>query len=517
MNARGLFCLGFFLLSAFLPLGAPAYPSATSLQAKHSAFTGWKFGDGTFKTLDTTDTITYDYGAGVTRVERTLRIGLVYRSDVSYVEQRQTFSSGFTGNIFWTSNPNGMTVPSPPAGDAAKFGLAVDLVFTDAVAGLPWEITGTTQVDGASCDVVHVEQANAFPIDLYVDDATGAYKRIVIDPGGPRESSIDVLSYGDAVPGKKIVTKWKYAESTATHTVTKIAANTPISNEQLHPPPQTASWVFSNPQPFRIKVSAYRFIVDATVNGVPGKFILDTGSYDVLLSDDFAQRAKIKELGHGESGGIAGGLKQRTGLATIQVGGNTLSNVMVSYGGKALDPDAPDGLLGFDLLGAAIVTLDIAGGTMQIQDPASFDQQALSGVRVLVDLSSLQPSVPMKINGVAPVNATLDSGSPAHVLFAPQIVSKYGLRMLVDNSMIGYYSSHVGVGGVGGGFELDECGYLDSVALGPIVYDHAPACKSRSFRGDNALIGFDFLKGFSKITFGYPQSWIVFTPNPNAQ
>jgi hypothetical protein len=514
MNFRVVFYLGLFLLFLGLPVGTRAADSAAALLAKHVAFTGWTFGDGTIKTLDTTDTVTLDKDGSTNRSERTLRIGLVYRTDANFVQRGETEYAGFTGNIAWSADENGITVPT--LGDSAKLRISQDLFFTDGLSGLPWQPKANAQIDGATYAVARITQADALPIDLYVDPATGAYKRAVFDPGGVNEETLDVLSYGEALPGKKIVTKWRYVDSSTTHALTKIVANASISAEQLHPPSQTASWTFSNSNPFPIVVTPERFIVDAVVNGVPGRFILDTGAAEFFFSDAFAQRAKVRQIGHGFAGGIAGSMKVRVGIVdSLRIGGNALSNVTISYGGQGIDKAAPDGLLGFPLFGAAIVTLDVAGSTLRIQDPATADLQELAGLRVGVDLSTQQPQVPMKINGIAPVNAILDTGAPAHMLFAPEIVTRYNLRMLVDNSAIGYMASHVGEGGISGGYELDECGSLDSVTLGPIVYDHPAACKSGSFRNNEALVGFDFLKGFSKITFGYPQSWIVFTPNSN--
>jgi hypothetical protein len=507
---RMLFSLPVFaLLVAMLPSIPARADDAADLLAKHKAYVGFTFGDGTIQTLTTTDARTLDKDNSVLGTTETKDLGILFRSDVTDLARKSTSSTGFTGNIFWRSNENGITVPL--IGDPAKLIFAENLFYTDAISAEAWTVGDTVQIDGGSYRIVHVTPPSALPIDLYVDPATGAFKRAVFDPGGDYEMTLNVLAYADALPGKKIVSKWKFEGSSATHAYTHILANASVMGEDLHPPAQTATWTFANAQPFPIKITDTRLIVKAKFNGVEGTFIMDTGAAGFFMSDDFAQRAKIKELAHSEAQGIAGTLKVRIGRAdTFEVGGNTLANPIVTYGGKGIDQDAPDGLLGFDMLGAAFVTLDLVNSTLQFQDPATVDPDTIPGIHVAVDLSSGQPVVPVKVNGTADLNALLDSGAPGPVLLPSDYISKNHLRMLIDDSIQGYFASHVTMGGVSGGYESDECGRVDTIALGPIVYQSPGACKSQSFTGDNGLVGFDFLKNFAQISFDYQHSGMIF-------
>ena len=192
----------------------------------------------------------------------------------------------------------------------------------------------------------------------------------------------------------------------------------------------------------------------------------------------------------------------------MKLGGNTLSNVVVYS--QDSDFGDVDGLIGYDLFGGAIVMLNLDSQQMTLFDPAQMQAQDGGGIPVLVDLSSETPTIPMTVNGNIPINATLDSGDLAEVTVSHDLVSKYGLKMLVDTSIQGITSAIRFTRGVGG-VEREECGRLDSISVGPVVYQNAPACKSRSFSGNDALVGFDFIKNFN-IIFDYPHGKMILLP-----
>lgn len=500
------------LLAASLvaaPLAARADDTAASLLAKHAAFVGWQFGQGPNKSFQFTDTVTTDKDGKTIRTTAERRVGIVYRDDVTDLESGTTNHFGYTGNIAWRSDANGFTVPV--IGDPAKATLAWDMVFGEAVQGSPAELRGTKTIDGKQYAIVRVSNPAALPIDLYIDPDTGAYKRVVVDEGGSYEEALTVLGYSDLAPGEKMIGKYKYDGSVATHTAGNISVSA-VSNDQLHPPAQTATWTFSNPNPIPFKMGHYRIIIDAKFNGVPGKFVLDTGAGGIFLAKSFADKAHLKSIGTAEASGIGGSLHTKTMHAdSFEIGGNTLSNLVVYSEDLHLGDEGPDGLIGFDLLAGTFATLDFGNSTLRIQDPASADPSSIQGVHVAADLSSGSPIVPTKVNGSIELNALLDTGAPTHMLIPYDLVSKYGLRMLIDDSVEGYFSSHQVVAGVGG-YEIGECGRLDTVALGPIVYENPSTCKSGSFDGRSGLIGLDFLKGFDKIYFDYPHTGLIFVP-----
>jgi len=134
------------------------------------------------------------------------RIGLAYRRDWGPDD-----ASGFTGRLFWNTTGNGFTVPQ--IGDSARYDLAVDALFAEATTQLPATVRAMTTLDGAPVAIIRVGMNGAFPIDIYEDTSTGAYRQAVIDPGGSNETTIAIRSYITARSGRKIIGSWSYGSA----------------------------------------------------------------------------------------------------------------------------------------------------------------------------------------------------------------------------------------------------------------------------------------------------------------
>ncbi|MBV9269531.1 MAG: clan AA aspartic protease [Candidatus Eremiobacteraeota bacterium] len=501
-----------FALSALMLFGEAGIAradDASALLQKHKSFVGWQFGDGTFKSLAVdSELVKTDTNAVADRIHA-LNVGAIFRQTTQSAQG--TEDDGFTGNIFWSTNINGF--PRPVRGDEVQYIISQQILFNEATSELTGEARGNATVNGKQAQIVRVRPQQGDPIDLYVDPSTGEYVRATIDPDGTYERTIDILAYDEIAPGKKLISKWKYSDSSYEHRNTKVAVNPAFTNGDLHPPAQHATWDFRNSQPFKIRFLdrdvSPRIIVEAKVNGVPGRFILDTGASDIALTREFADRAGVKRLFKTQFGGIGGALRGEMAHAdTIEIGRNVLHNVVVGAGGQPIEKEAPDGLMGFDLMAGAIVSVNLDDQTMTILDPKSNTVDRSNGITVAADLSNGTPNIPMKLNGNIDVNALLDSGAGTYVLYSTKLLN-HGVRMLVDDSQL---ASHMVFGGVGGGLEVGACGNLDKISVGPIVYQNAPACQVRGTVGErDIIVGLDFLKGFN-LLFDYPESYLVLIP-----
>ncbi|MBV8244466.1 MAG: retropepsin-like domain-containing protein [Candidatus Eremiobacteraeota bacterium] len=498
------------MVAAILCASAAAMADdASDLLAKHKAYVGWQFGDGTFRTL-TIDSSLLKNGT-VEGTYHEVRMGAVYRETAT--NDRGTRNDGFTGNIFWSTNLNGF--PRPVRGDEAKYAVSLSYLFNEGTTALMGADRGTASIDGQSVRVVRVGPEGAFPIDLYIDPSSGAYRQAVIDPEGTYNDTLDILGYTDALPGKKIIATWKHADSSYSHRVDKVVANGDVTTEQLHPPAPAAYWEFKNDQPFKIEFidrdAGPRIHVMAKVNGVLGTFLLDTGASDIFLSRAFADKANVKRAFSQQFSGVASTLKGEFAKAdTVEIGGNVLHDVLVGAGGQPGDRDAPDGLIGFDLFAGAIVNVSLDNQTMTILDPKTHEVDHNQGITVAADLSQDVPIIPMMVEHKVQVNALLDSGGGTYMLFNAGLL-KYGVSMLVDPDP-NKIASHLAIGGIGGGYEVGECGNLDNISVGPIVYDHVPACSVHGAVAERQiLVGLDFLKGFNML-FDYPDSYLILIP-----
>lgn len=493
-----------------MPIAARA-DDAASLLAKHRAFVGWQYGDGTFHFLRLTGQTTKSQGATAQTYSTftVIRANTVYRSTVIQKATGFAADQGYTGNVFWATDENGFI--HPIIGDAEKAQISTALVFNEATPELAGKLEGSATVNGTPVSIVRVTPANALPIDLYIDPTSGAYKRYVIDPEGAYRSTVDVLSYIDGPGGKKFIGSYKVPDSDYTTTYEKIEAPASIDTHLFAPPHPTASWTF-DPANTPVPISydwyrTHRIYFHAKVNGVDGKFILDTGAgIGIALTQSFADKLKLKQLNTGTAYGIGGSVVTKTAkLDTFALGGSTLHDVVVSYEDVKLDAD---GVVGYDLLAAAIAHLDLDGQTLTLYDPATTDLSKLvgSGISLTVGMDAGVPMVPMEIDGRIPVNARLDTGNPMYVLFGPDLIYKDHLVMMRHGAIM------PGMGG----YEFVECGEVSEISMGPVKYAGAPACQSKSFDGHTVLVGLDFLRHFN-FWFDYPQSQLVLLPRKTSE
>ena len=485
-------------------LGISGEPSeAAALMAKHQAYVGWHAGDGIMKTLRKDGDVKRD--GKVVRSVRYYLLGIAHRWTSMDKNDLET-NSGFTGSVYWTSNENGFTVR--PVGEVARYLYDDDVLDGELTGLLTPAMHGRTTVDGADLPVVRLTGTIGLPIDVAIDPATGAFKRIVIDPDGKYETTINGIGYTE-VGGKRFVSSFHYDDSKSIYSFAKIEPNAPLTADDLHPPKQLSTWTFGEgTAPVELTQDTFpRILVDATFNGVKGRFILDTGAAGTVLTDSFLRKAGAKRIGESGIYGIGGGVKANLfRVDSIGVAGSTLHNVIARSGldENWMSDEGVSGLIGFDLLAAAVVELNFDTKTLTVGDPSKIEPNQSEGLVLHADLSTHHIRVPMKVNDKIDVIATLDSGNPLNVLFSRDLIRRDHLTFFVNPGELG--STRYG-GGVGG-MEIEHCGRLDSLKMGPIVYKPVPACDSPSFGRNEVLVGLDFMKNFNYV-FSYPDGIVV--------
>jgi predicted aspartyl protease len=486
------------LAAALAPAGAegPLQDAASAaLLAKHRAYVGWQFGDGSFSSMRVTGSLTDEHGQK-TQTFVFLSKGLIYHNTYTLLQRAgATVHTGYTGNLFWGADINGF--PTPIYGDYAKYLASFTVLLQEGTTELPARFVENKIVDGKTLGVVRVTLTNGDAIDCYVDPQNGAYVQAKIDPDGSYETTVHILSYSDVLPEKKMIGSYRIDDSKSTRTLEKFEPNVAVSDEELHPPSPSASWTFGNQEPIPITVTHSRVLVDATVNGVKGRFILDTGANAIFLDDRFADRVGAPALkATTEAGTIYGTVKTHVRrIDSIGLGNATLRNALVysenfrdsDY--RGLDWEGLDGLIGFDFFAGAIVKLDVYASKMSILDPST-DLSAERGLPIFVDLSEGIPAIPMTFNKSIAVNAMLDTGNPGIIFMSDDIAKKH----------------HLPVATLG-------CTGIESMTIGPITYTNQEVCLGGLFPS-YMLIGFDFLKHFNYV-FDYPHGRMFMTPNKN--
>jgi Aspartyl protease len=485
------------------PPAARAADDAAALLAKHKAYAGWQAGDGTVKTLRASGTATRDGKQLATLTS--LRYGIAFRD--TYVNEHGVHEDeGFTGSVAWTSNENGFTVR--PVGDYVRALFDADALFGEATTTAQFtpQLLRTEKVDGVDCAVVRLTSQIGFPLDVYVDPATGAYRRAVVDPDGSYEESFDGLEYTPA-GGKRFLSAWHHGTAKTRYAYDKIEPNAAIVPDELRPPKQTATWTFGD-APAQVEYNDQRgprLYVDLLVNGVKGKFILDTGAEGTAVVDSFARKAGATRFGTTAIAGFSGAAKANLfRVDTIAVGGSTLHDVIISSGLDEEDfaREGVVGLIGFDLLAGAIAELNIDTKTLRLMDPAKVEPDKNAGLVVHVDLSNRHIRAPMRVDDRKDVMATFDTGNPSDIIFSQDLVKR---------DHIAFTSLGTGyIYGIGGREQV-SCGKLKPVAMGPVRYDARWACATESFARNEILVGLDFMRAFNFV-FDYPDGMIVMIP-----
>jgi Aspartyl protease len=488
---------------------APVDPAAVALIAKHQAYIGWHAGDGVVKTLRESGTVVRD-GKARRKIEY-LEYGLAHRSRSTYPNGLED-NDGFTGSVFWTSNVNGFTVR--PVGEVGRYLFDEDMVWGELGGNLTPAIVKHAMVDGTDTTVVRLTSEIGFPIEVYVDATSGAYKRIVIDPDGKYELIYNGIGYTE-VGGKRFMSTWHYYDQKSVYTYGTIEPNANIAADDLRPPKQTATWTFGEgTAAVELTQDTFpRILIDATMNGQKARFILDTGAAGTVVTDSFARKIGAKQVGQTTIGGIGGSAAANVfRIDSIGIAGSTLHDVVAVSGidEEWMKNEGVAGLIGFDLLGGAIVDLDFDAKTLRVLDASKVEPDKTKGVVVRADLSDLHIRVPMKLNDKYDVIATLDSGNPLNVLFSRDLITREHLTFFVDPNQLG--STRYG-GGVGG-YDVEHCGRLSSLSLGPISYRPVPACDSTYETRNEILVGLDFMKNFNYV-FSYPDGIVVMIPRKN--
>jgi len=497
--ARAVFSLALTLLAvvtAAAALGQVAGDDAkaAALLAKHRAYVGWQFGDGTLRSMRITGDVTNEKGERTISFVSLSRGLLVHDTYTMIAHGNVTEDTGFTGSVFWSSDYNGFT--TPVYGGYAKYLASSAVLGLEGTTELPATYRGETTIGGKPLAIVRVTLKSADAIDLYEDPATGAYVQAVVDPGGPYEKTLHIVAYAYAMPGKKMISAYRIGKDAALHTYRSFEPNAPVSDGDLHPPAASASWTFGAPAPTPISLHKNRIIIAATVNGVKGRFILDTGATAIVLDDQFAERARAPAVGGpGEASTFYGTVRTKTRrVATIAVGGSTLHNVFVdsedfrAHDYRGLDREGYDGLMGYDLFAGAVVKLNVFNSTLTVLDPST-DLSDAPGIAFRVDLSRRIPAIPMTVNASVPVETILDTGNPGVAFLSYDLAHKHNLRL----------GSPV-------------CGNIQTLQVGPITYSGQSVCLDNF--GVDMLVGYDFLKHFDYV-FDYPHGRLFLAPNKN--
>jgi len=530
---------GSFSLSAVRTAGAA--DDANALLAKHRAFVGWQFGDGTLASWRETmkwkpsaspapsATADPDATPAPAFVIRSVRRGALYHNVQTRENGPYAADSGFNGRLCWRANQNGFAVIVYD--DAARYALTRNALDDEAISNLSGTLKGTAKIGDADVQIVRVQPPQGFPVDLYVD-AQGAYRRAVISPDvAEHRATMEIDKYVDALPGKKVVGEYHFGRG-GSYVVDVFEPNAAVSEQELIPPQPRATWSFGPPQPFPIELRRYTSVygnqaasavlVHAFVNGHEGTFVLDSGAgVGILLFGDFGRSLNLEKFGPSATSGVNGNLL-RTDIVRIDslaLGSSVLHSVLAS---QSSTPGFPgeDGLIGFDVLANAIVDVDLDSKQMTIFDPTKYTPSLKKGAAAIpVDLSGFVPQIHISVGNGVDVFTIIDTGDSLEVLISDAMRNSGKVLGLTGEISFGVGAESMQdkeyIGGVDGTSPYRvPCTRINQMKVGPYPYENARVCfgPERAFGQKGGLLGIDFLKHFNW-TFDYPDGKLILTPN----
>ncbi len=448
------------------------------------------------------------------------------RIDIDLGVFKQTLVTTPQPEQSWDTTTSGQVETMARAGaDAQRHGLALE--FADAFRGrgeAKATLLGVEQRDGASWSVVRLSFGNADTYDAFIDSATGVLYgfRITED----RQTRFERLSDWRLVDGVRMPFEDKVTtgapggdQSTHAETIelnpsfpdTLLARPGGVHNATFSDGASSTSWI-----PFEF-FEGTRIFIPAKVNGHDVVVLLDSGAQSSVIDKGVAQSIGLKPKGEANLQGSGG--DETAGIVdgvTVQVGALKLSNLTVA----SIDLQPPAvGLghslpfvLGDELFRELAVDIDFANRRIAFSDPARIARPQGAVDVPLVAVLGVR-SIPVSVDGAAPVQVEFDLGSNSPLMMFPSYSKAHRL-------LDGRRTSQRFSGGAGG-MHSETIATLGKVELAGVAFTHVPtlfppdtisAVKSDLISGN---AGMPILSRFH-LVIDYSHDRVWMTPDPHA-
>jgi hypothetical protein len=385
------------------------------------------------------------------------------------------------------------------------------------------EYAGTRQADGKTFDAIKITPHGTDPFEVWFDRATHRIDREVQLIGSHPQTFL-LKDYrpagGILVPHTFIQRIGNDPKFDIVFNFDTIVFSGPEDPSRYAPPPppaNSAQWPAGQDSvtfPFHLRNNHIYLL--ASINGQkPTPFMFDTGATNVLELDT-AKKMGIKVEGALPSSGF-GDKIEASGLAkvkSVSIGGLSLPDQVFgtedSPGWAAIEGTPSGGLLGYEFVKRAVLTIDYAKQTMTFTKPEKFRPPA--GVTpIAFTFSEHIPMLPGTLEG-APGQFELDTGSRGALTVSTPYAKANDLVARTHATITG--TTGYGVGGP----VKSLLGRADQLTLGAITV-RSPIVEfvlNESGGGNETHtagnIGGDVLKRFT-VTLDYGNRLVYLQPN----
>ncbi len=260
-------------------------------------------------------------------------------------------------------------------------------------------------------------------------------------------------------------------------------------------------------------------VVRLTVAGRGLDFILDSGSSGIAIDARTTRELGLQTLGQSVRTTSGTYVQKQALIPSLNIGDIRMKNVVVdslpfsedeAMGTKAV------GLLGYDFIANAVLTVDYEHGSVEATVPGSFVPPA-DAYAVDTLLDDGVPFVSVQVGEATGDHFIIDTGANRGMIFSsfasahPADIADQGLGRQIST-----YAPFMSFQGVGGTIQIKPV-QVKSLRVGGVTFTEWLMFQStgnRAFEGEDmdGILGYDFLKYFT-VYFDYPDSHIYLLPN----
>lgn len=375
----------------------------------------------------------------------------------------------------------------------------------------------TERRDGKLYKVIRVAYPDRNYFDLYVSPRTGALGWIRQREGG--ELSWTKLHYWRTVDGVRMPYRWTLSSGKQEQRIhwNRIALNRALPTSQFACPTDLgkfcrfregdtgSGWI-----DFEFYAQKH-IMLEATINGVRRKVLLDSASVTTVIDEEFA-----RELGlSGKKGFKVKGTSGEADAAfttdlSIEIGNVELTNHPVAIIDLS-EINAPplSVILGAEVFNELVVDIDYPNERLAFYEPESFTGESLADPIQVYSGGGGARQVLVSLNGDKTALVSLDTGL------------SFGMLMFKDwtdaNIELGDMDTQL-VNAIGiGGTDSHLRGIVDTVTVGDKVLEDVPVNFARSSKGSTdsvhvaGLIGTQIFRKF-RTTFDLTRNLLYLTP-----
>lgn len=470
---------------------ADTVPTPDDIFKHHAVAVGYSMSDGNAKPYTLESTSSWKSALNQPRSLQTIRnqAGPYYREDNLYEDA--TRSDGFSDGIFWTSTPNNNLT--------SRTGYSRPIEVTRSVIGAEGfdsSLAAELRPDTSAYYIVRIHPPGGIPADVYFDKTTWLIDQVILDPDGvaSRESFSDYKKQGP------VMVAMTRTMDRVTIKVDKFVWDAPLTVDDLAPPKLKPYATFPASGTTTVPFDPHGgIIIEASVNGVPGRFAIDSGNSGIVLDAVMADKARL----------ISGELPQfdffeaaaSKTASTVSIGGLTLSNVKVAvwsdnFGDFMYGQTDYDGIIGYDVLSQVAASVDFDHLTVTFTDPTRFVPDA-SYAALPVAMDDGVPQLAVIANNATPVYAQVMSGVNERAILFQSFMRRH--RDVADSD--GTYVGSIKTLQLGP-FRLTD------VRTAPFAFDSSVAPETDS----EGMLGYNILRAFD-IAFDLSHDMIYLKPN----